>query len=109
MAIDVITGNWTETKNPYIVSWTTDGSSVQGFGITKGNGKGKMYVDRNKNGKKDKGDQLIATTRVTEAATDLSNVGYGSWSVDRDSKIGSFLNPDGVELAVARFTSLSLF
>jgi hypothetical protein len=109
MATDIITGNWTESDNPYLVNWTTNGSSAKGFGITKGNGKGKMYVDVNNNGKKDKGDKVIASTKVTDAATDLANVGYGSWTLDRESRIGSFLNPDGVELAVARFTNLSFF
>lgn len=109
MALDIITGKWEETSNPYVVTWNANESSAQGFGITKGNGKGKMYIDSNRNGKKDKGDKLIAITKVTDAATDLSNVGYGTWSADLESKNGSFFNPDGVELAIARFKDVSFF
>ncbi len=109
MPRDIITGSWEEITNPYFVTWNTNSSTLQGFGITKGNGKGKMYIDTNKNGKKDKADKLIAITRVTEAATDQTNVGYGTWSADLDSKRGSFLNPDGIELAIASFKDVSFF
>ena len=106
MSIDAITGNWEEGYGSNALAWDADGSSVQGFAIA--NGKAKMYIDNNKNGKKDKSDKLIAKLQITEAAYEY-NVGYGTWSVDSDSRIGSFVNPDGIELATARFKDLPAF
>ena len=108
MSIDIITGNWEEGSGPNAFTWDVDGSSREGFAVAKSNGKVKMYIDTNKNGKKDKGDKLIAKLNITDAAYEY-NVGYGTWSVESESKIGSFVNPDGVELAIAQFKNLSAF
>ena len=108
MSIDVITGKWEEGSNSYALTWDVDNSSVEGFAIVKSNTKAKMYIDTNKNGKKDKRDKLVAKLKIADDAYDY-NVGYGTWLADSDSRIGSFVNPDGVELVIARFKDLSAF
>ncbi|QCH14972.1 hypothetical protein CB0101_08555 [Synechococcus sp. CB0101] len=109
MSPDVITGIWNETKNPFIANWETDDSSTQGYVKINQKGKGKMYVDSNKNGKRDKSDKVIAKVIVLESASDQNNIGFGTWTADLESRTGTIFNQDGVELAITRYKDVSYF
>lgn len=109
MAQDSITGTWSATNKPNIASWILDDSSLQGFGTYDNKGKGKLYYDKNNNGKLDKKDKVIGSLRITDAATDQNNPGYGTFLADPQIKSVSFLNPAGIELAVGTLTNLSYF
>jgi hypothetical protein len=109
MAQDLITGIWSTTNKPNIASWSTDDSLIKGFGVYNSKGTGKLYFDKNKNGIFDKKDKAIGSIKFTDQATDANNVGYGTFVADIQSKSGSFMNPSGIELAVASLTDLSYF
>jgi len=109
MTQDLITGIWPTTNKPNIASWSTDDATVKGFGVYNNKGTGRLYLDKNKNGILDKKDKVIGSIKFTEQATDKNNVGYGTFVANLQSKSGSFLNPSGIELAVALLTDLSYF
>jgi hypothetical protein len=110
MARDIITGNWTGPKNLPYAKWTTNGSSAQGFGVVnQSTNSGRLYIDSNKNGARDRGDKVIANlTKTKEEVTPYDAKG-GTWSLDLNTKEGIFYNRDGVELIAAQYTNTSYF
>ena len=110
VARDIITGNWTGPKNLPYAKWTTSGSSVRGFGVVNElTNSGKLFVDSNKNRKKDRGDKVIASlSKIKEDIVPYDARG-GTWSLDLNTKEGIFYNRDGVELFSAEYSNTSYF
>ena len=110
VARDIITGNWTGPKNLPYAKWTTSGSSVRGFAVVnESTDSGKLYVDSNKNRKKDRGDKVIARlSRIKEDIVPYDARG-GTWSLDLNTKEGTFYNRDSVELISAQYSNTSYF
>ena len=105
--MDIITGTWREGKR--YAFWETDDGIVKGFGYVAANGKGKMYVDANKNGRLDlKKDKLIGKSRIVESAYD-SQTTFGTWTVDPSTRRGLFLDAEGIEMSIVRINDTSFF
>ena len=102
MPLDVITGNWSESTATS-GTWATSDQSVFGTWSIKPTGKGTLYIDKNKNGIRDKGDKAIGSIQVTALASDTTNTGSGVWSLDPTTKTGAFYDPTG-ELVLANCT-----
>jgi len=110
MERDIITGNWTGPENLPYAKWSTNGSKVRGFAVVnESTNSGKLYVDSNKNRKKDRGDKVIASlSKIKEDITPYDASG-GTWSLDLNTKEGVFYNRDGVELISAQYRNTSYF
>ena len=105
--MDIITGTWSEGKR--YASWETDDGAVQGFGYIASNGKAKMHVDTNNNGKLDpRKDKVIGKGRIAETAYDSKST-FGTWSLDPSTKKGLFLDNEGVEISVLKINDTSVF
>jgi len=111
METDIITGSWTTKNNklPY-ATWRTNGSGARGFAVANPNSnRGKIFIDANDSGIKDRGDKLIARiTRMKEEVTPY-DASRGTWSLDLNTREGVFYNRNGEELITAVYSNVSYF
>jgi len=110
MARDIITGKWTGPKNLPYAKWTTNESSAKGFAVVDLQANvGRLYIDTNKNNKKDGSDKAIANLIKTKEEVTPYDAKGGTWSLDLNTKEGIFYNRDGIELISAQYNNISYF
>ena len=110
MEADIITGTWmTKNKLPY-ATWRANDSGAKGFAVVnvKSN-QGKLYIDSNNSGARDRGDKVIANLTKTKEEVTPYDASHGTWSLDTSTNKGVFYNRDGVELIAAVYTNVSYF